>query len=246
MANILSRLWSAVTGPKKGTTAPRDEKAAKAALTDRLITGYRPNLAGGLWWGENDTPDLWRVFRDIPAMTAHPKVSLSLNYYKAGIAGAAFEVEDASSPEAAKFIVDEASRFWRSQREAAQCSYEYGRGGGELIYHEEGGYLRLLELQPFAGTDCLPLVKDKTRFVGVRVNNADYNKAGAADLWTARPGLPAKGWWHAHRRKYSRWYGWPQAYAAWRPWRRLAGRDGAEDIVDGGVYRFAFARRIVG
>lgn len=52
--------------------------------------------------------------------------------------------------------------------------------------------------------------------------------------------VPAKGFWFAHRPRFNRFYGQSQMLAAWRPYRRLAGQDGAEYVIDAGIYRFAF------
>lgn len=242
MARILSKIWDFVRSPFGGAASPRDRKSAESALKDRLVTGYRPTLAGAGFWGENDTPDLGRMLSDVSAMCAHPVVEHSLGYFKSGIAKAEIGVEDASSPEHGKFALSEAKRFWTKHLRAAQSSYEYGRGGAELVYADEDGALRLAAFDPFAGLDCYPLIAG-SRYMGIRLRRADHVKGdpkGRNELWGPTPSIPAKGWWHAPNRKFSRWYGVPRLYAAWRPWRRLAGRDGAEDIVDGGIFRFAF------
>jgi hypothetical protein len=241
LAGILSRVWDFVRKPLGKAPSPRDRREAERALSDRLVTGYRPTLSGAGFWGENDTPDLARMLSDVSAMLAHPRVSHSLEYFKSGIAKAQFAVEDASSPKAGEFCLEEAERFWSKHRWAAQTADEYGRGGAELVYAEEGGLLRLAAFDSFAGVDCYPLVAGG-KYAGIRLRRADQIKGshGRNELWGPRPGLPAKGWWYAPNRRHSRWYGMPRLYPAWRPWRRLAGRDGAEDIVDGGVYRFAF------
>jgi hypothetical protein len=235
LAGILSRLIAFATSPFLASPNEAQKREAQRVLTDRVVEGYRPTLPGADFWGESGTPALSRMMQDVEAMVAHPRVSHALEYFKAGIANATIEVEDASSPEVGEFAAAEAMRFWSKCRRPAQRSYEYGRGGGELIYQEEGGLLRLVALEAFSGLDCVPLVRG-SRYVGMRVNGSE----GRNDLWGPTAGLPAKGWWHAHDRRYSRWYGVPRLYASWRPWRRLAGKDGAEDIVDGGVYRFAF------
>jgi hypothetical protein len=238
LASILSRLIAFATSPFKGKGGAPSRKDVDRVLKDRIVENYRPTLPGSGFWGDTGAPDLSRLMGDVEAMVAHPRVSHALDYFKAGIANAMIEVEDASSPEVGKFAQDEAMRFWGRHRRAAQRSYEYGRGGSELIYADEGGALRLAGLEAFCGLDCSPLVRDN-RYVGIRVRGTEAGGTSAG-LWGPRPGLPAKGWWHAHDRRYSRWYGVPRTYPAWRPWRRLAGKDGAEDIVDGGVYRFAF------
>jgi hypothetical protein len=70
--------------------------------------------------------------------------------------------------------------------------------------------------------------------------------SGTKDLWLATDDIPAKGVWYAHCPRYHRWYGQSQLLGAWRPWRRLAWKDGAETVTDGGIYRFAYAGPVVG
>lgn len=64
----------------------------------------------------------------------------------------------------------------------------------------------------------------------------------AAEVWQSQPNLnlPAKGFWFAHDKRWHLWYGRTQCLGSWRPWRRLAGQDGAEHVIDHGVYRYAF------
>ena len=225
-----------------GETVPRAE--AKALLTDDVIVGYRPNLPAATFWdGSNDTPWLQRVILDVEAMLAHPRVLAALGYYKAGIANAEIDHVEASSPDVERFATTEFLRFWQTQRLACQRSYDYGRGGYECIYSDEDGVFRLRTLRDFFPMDVGVLTK-RDQYCGLRVRSGAGrgDAASVMDLWG--PGnagaLPAKAFWLSHNRRYSRWYGWPQLYGSWRPWRRLAGRDGAEEIVDGGVYRFAF------
>src|SRR5262249_5902837 len=52
--------------------------------------------------------------------------------------------------------------------------------------------------------------------------------------------LPAKALWYAHNPRYNHWYGQSQLLGAWKPWRRLGWKDGAEQSMDGGIYRFAY------
>jgi hypothetical protein len=70
----------------------------------------------------------------------------------------------------------------------------------------------------------------------------NYRVKPGEEIWRANTkfNMPAKGFWFAHRRRYNQWYGHSQLYGAWRPWKRLATQDGAEQVVDGGIYRFAY------
>lgn len=214
--------------------APEQKRQAVRALTEDMIADYRPaRAAAGISDGSADTPSLPRMLEDVEAMLAHPRVAISLTYYKGGVAGAELELEDASSPEVGAWALAEAQRFWQRGRGPAQRSYDYGRGGSEAVYTNEDGSLRLDRLQAFHPLDCRVLTTEN-KYAGIRVVGA----AGRAqELW-GPSWLPAKGFWMAHNLRYSRWYGFPQTYPAWRPWRRLAGRDGAEEITDGAVYKY--------
>ena len=239
MFGALKKLFGlAASRPRTGSPPPEVRREAQRILTDDVVTGYRPNSPLMGWWdGASNLPNLWQMLQDVEAMCAHPRVSAALSYYKSGIAGAELEIEDASSPEHGEFALSEAKRFWQRGRAPVQRSYEYGRGGSQPIYTIEDGRLRLERMDAYHPLDTVVLLRNKGRqFSGVRVKRS---QGASEDLW---PGgwLPAKGFWHAHNIRYSRWYGMPQTYPAWRPWRRLAGRDGMEEVIDGGLYRFAY------
>lgn len=222
---------------------PNQSATAERVLTSEVACGYRPTMPGAGFWGNDaQTPNLARMIQDVEAMVAHPRIEAAMTYYKSGIAGATVVLDEeggptASSPAVGDFALAEARRWWRRARVASQRSYEYGRGASEVVYEREGGHLRLKAAHPFNAMDCRPLVLSK-EYAGVRVSGGAGG--GPLDLPGPRLGLPSKAFWFAPFKRYSRWYGVPRVYAAWRPWRRLAGQDGAEDIIDGGVYRFAF------
>lgn len=221
-----------MAAPAPSPTSPARREAART-LTDEVTAGHAaPRPGAGFWNTSSDTPNMGQMLSDVEPMMAHPRVEAALSYYTAGVAQAEFAIEAASSDECGQFALSEAKRFWQRCLSDAQRSYEYGRVGGELVYTSEEGPLRIDYLKPFAGLSALPLVRGKD-YYGVRARS----NLGVTDL----PGpswMPAKGFWHAHNTRYSRLFGFPQLYPAWRPWRRLAGRDGAEDIIDGAVYRF--------
>ena len=95
----------------------------------------------------------------------------------------------------------------------------------------------------FAPQDTFILTKDYVP-VGVRVRN--ILEVGDVDLPMASEEIPAKALWYAHEARYNQHYGRSALRGAWRPWRRLAWKDGAESVVDGGVYRFAYCGPVVG
>lgn len=216
------------------------KRQAERELVEEVAAGYRPTMAGDLFWDPRKpidpcVPDIFRFFQEIEAMVVHPCVHDAMEVYRSGIAEAQFEVEAASSPEVGRFALQELQRFWKRARPDAQRSYEYGRGAFEVVYEVEDGLLRLSHLIPFMPPDAHILTRNND-YVGIRVRG---QRGGMVEL-AGPTWRPAKGYWHVHHRRYHRWYGWSQLYSAWRPWRRLAARGGAEDNIDGGIYHYAF------
>jgi len=203
-------------------------------------------------------------------MMIHPVVLSALNYFKSGIAGAEFWGGPAAdgnpqgkpisdSPEVATFVMEHCHRYWDRAVPLLQAGYEYGWIAGENLYREEDGYMQWDGLLQFSPRDVYLLTQD-TKPVGVRVKQVAVEKideeqkrrqkvAGAApgvvDLWMASEDVPAKGLWYAHNPRYSQFYGQSQLLGAWRPWRRLAWKDAAETVVDGGYYRLGYAGPLI-
>jgi hypothetical protein len=220
---------------------PSSRAEAESVLTGAPLTdGYRPTLpVQAFQLGQSWIP--WTsIYGDIEAMLIHPRIVLPYSYYKAGIAHADFKIT-ANSPEVQRFHEIMLRRFWERSLTQVQHGYDYGWLGAELCYQNEKGYLTYKGLQDFHAFDTWALT-NKHRYVGVVVQSIEG--AGKVRLWGPRR-WPAKGFWFAHKRRYNRWYGRSQLIGAWRPYRRLATRDGAEEVVDGGFYRFAYRGPIV-
>lgn len=213
------------------------EKVEKLLTAEMpMSAGYRPNSPTIAFWSDSYVP-LVRVLYDVEAMCIDSAIALPLAYYKSGIAHIEVEIKG-SSPEVEQFAHAEFEKFWERCLEQVQHGYEYGWNGYEPMYETSKGLLGLDRLESFIPFDTAVLTKDKN-FHGVRVKNVTGVK-GPVDLWAARPGLPAKGFWYVHHPRYNRYYGRTQMFAAWRPWRRLSGRDAAEDIMDAAVYRLGY------
>src|SRR4029077_15113331 len=113
-------------------------------------------------------------------------------------------------------------------------------------YKVEKGLLRFSTLFDFHPMDCWALTKDG-KYKGVSVHGqgpSGYHARGAVRLWGPQR-WPAKGLWLWHKRRLSRWYGLSQLYGAWLPWRRLAAKDGAEEVQDGAFYRLGYQGPLV-
>lgn len=228
-----------------GYHEPTSSGEAERELVGRpLSVGYKPSLSSTYLLGD-DPAGYWgtmqSVLRDAEAMLRHPRVALPLEYYKSGIASAKFTVK-APSKEIAKFAHGTLSRFWERSLTQAQMSYDYGWAGYEVAYRLQRGRLEydgLHHLHPFD----VWAVTDRGAYRGFSVQGTlDYRGRGLNGklfLWGPTH-WPAKGLWLSHNLRFSRYYGQSQLYGAWKPWRRLAGRDAAEEVIDGGVYRFAY------
>ena len=87
----------------------RTEAQVERALTgDPFTLGYRPSGASSAFWGSDGTrPNLQQFMLDVEAMMAHPRVLISLGYYKSGISMMKATVSKASSPEVADWAASE-------------------------------------------------------------------------------------------------------------------------------------------
>jgi hypothetical protein len=249
-----SLLWG--DAPSKNGTAER-QQIQENLTGDPLTEGYRPTIPE--WTFDGDMmPQFWLI-RDIERMLIHPMVRNALNYFKSGISGAQFwgganplNPDDqmglpvcAENPQVGEFVLEQCNRFWDRGVPKIQGGYDYGWIGSENLFVDDYGQLKWDDLHQFAPRDAHILTQD-SKPVGVRIKNireAKNERAvnGAVDLWLASRDVPAKGLWYAHDPRYHIYYGQSQLFGAWRPWRRLGWKDGAETVIDTGVYRFGFS-----
>jgi hypothetical protein len=244
-------------------------------LMDDMTIGYKPTLPlEGMWLaGTGDMPQI-TLRRDLEFMQMHPVVSIALDYYKSGIAGAEFwggpdqknpDNEQgrpiSPDPHVAQFVLMHAERFWaRAIPHLQDGAYPYGWAPGEYVYKEVGGMMVWSHLKPFHPNDGFILTY-KNRPVGIRIKNIRETIAGDGtsggtvegkdpsggmiDLWFASNHIPAKAMWYAHRPRFGQHYGRSQLIGAWRPWRRLGWRDGVEQVIDAAVYRAGYKGPVV-
>ncbi len=252
-------------------TQPPDADRAhwEEILSQPLTEGYKPTVPFWALYSTDAIPQFY-LLRDIEIMMTHPVVRNALDYFKGGISGAEFwggEAPDGNpmgkpitdDPIVEAFVKDQCQRYWDRGVPKIQGGYEYGWIGCEALYVNDGDGLRWDDFYQFSPRDTYLLTQDN-RPIGVRVKNihtspadaevksiaGEFRGKGTRDLWLASDDIPAKGVWYAHCPRYHRWYGQSQLLGAWRPWRRLAWKDGAETVTDGGIYRFAYAGPVVG
>lgn len=232
-------------------------KIEEKLLGEPLTTGYRSSSPTDFPIGLDGWP-LFTLHRDIAYMLRHPIVRSRLNYFKAGIAGAEFwGGEDLENPDNDKgrpicpdnlqvgaWVKEQCERYWDRGVPKLQRGYDFGWVGAECLYKDDRGFLQWDDLLQFSPNDAF-LLTQTSKPVGVRVKNVREASDGKVDLWLASEDVPAKGLWYAHCPLDGAYYGQSQLYGAWRPWRRLAWKDGAETVLDGGVYRYAYAGPIV-
>ena len=235
--------------PLPQVAVPQTEAQAEAALTGQpMALSYRATIPIMSYYGAGGVPVLNQtLWADVENMLTHPAVSGPLGYYKAGIANVEFEIKTKRS-DVGEYVHHMIRRFWERSLAQGQRSYEYGWMAGEICYREENALLCYESLFDFYPLDVYALTH-KNRYCGAAIHNIqggagtglyDGGAQGVLRLWGPYK-YPAKVFWYAHNKRYQRFYGQSQLYAAWRPWRRLAFRDGAEESLDGGFYRYLYA-----
>jgi hypothetical protein len=252
-----SILWE---HPNQNGRADKGE-VQETLIGEPLTNGYKPSLPN--WALEWDWMPQIYLIRDVELMLTHPVVRACLGYFKSGISGAQFwggpnplNPDDqvglpicATNPEVGNFVQEQCNRFWDRGVPKIQGGYDYGWIGCENLFSEESGQLRWEDLIQFSPRDTYMLTHE-SRPIGCRIKNIteitnERAPNGQVDLWFASKDVPAKALWYAHDPRYHHYYGQSQLFGAWRPWRRLAWKDGAETVIDMGVYRFAFPGPII-
>ncbi|MDE2097170.1 MAG: hypothetical protein KGL39_07980 [Patescibacteria group bacterium] len=229
-------ILSGLANPAGGMPEPDNAKDAESVLAGEPLTlGYRPSLPVSTFWDRAGSY-VTTILPDVEAMMLHPHIFMPYSYYKSGIATCEFEVK-ANSAALKRDAESWINRFWERSLDSLQHSYDYGWNGYEVCYTWEDGKLVFDSLQDFFPLDVWVMTQDR-QYRGVAVQNVQGAK-GKVRLWGPQH-WPAKGFWFAHNRRFHRWYGRSQLYGAWRPWRRLAFRDGMEEVVDGACYRMGY------
>lgn len=240
------------------TEAVANGQASRASVEDvlagpPLTEGYRPAVP--IHMLEADWLPQIYLFRDVELMLTHQSVRTALEYYKAGVSGAEFYggpdpadpdneagLPISEDPDVARFVHASCHAYWERGVPLAQAGYEYGWLGCEPRYARESGLLLWEGFHQFSPRDTF-LLTEENRPVGVRVKGV--RGKDDVDLWLGSRDVPAKGFWYAHRPRYSQFYGQSQLFGAWRPWRRLAWKDAAETVIDAGFYRFAYSGPVI-
>lgn len=244
---------------------PEQNSVAKAelekVLTEPLTVGYRPTIPLWAMGRDNEPMPQFYLMLDVERMMIHSHVHNCLELYKSGISGAEFwggpntdMPEDPNglpicpeNPEVGQFVQQQCNRFWdRGVPKLQNCAYPYGWGAGENLYSNENG-LEWDDLTDFSPCDSFLLTLEE-RPVGVQVKQIQSpggDSKGTADLWFATKDVPAKALWYAHNPRYNQFYGQSQLLRAWRDWRRLATKNAAETVLDGGMFRLGYCAPLI-
>lgn len=203
-------------------------------LGEYQTAGYKPMLPIYQFRDEYWNP--FDFFWDIESMLKHDSIITPMANVMAPVGQMQVKME-ASSTRIVKFLLDQWQNFLENYVPLLQeDAYPYGWMAGECVYATEGGKYVLDDFHDFHPRDTLPLVQ-KGKVVGVQVRQGI--PSGSRDLPNFRGRIPCKGFWYAHRPRYGQRYGRSQIEGAWKPWRRLTGREGAEEMADIALYRYA-------
>jgi hypothetical protein len=215
---------------------PIDSKSAaqaEAQLSQELSAGYRPNLP--IYSTNAEHLYSPQFFLDIEPMRLHPAIHLPLMYRLGAVAHPEWKLEG-SDPDVVAEGSDLIQWFWSN---AVGRLYEegccYGYSAGEVVYEVRDGLLAPKTFKPFSSRGTQPLLSG-TKPVGVAVQSSYGSEA--LRLWAFRESVPNKAVWYTHNASHGGRYGRSALRPVWRPWRRLSGRDGAEEIADLAMYRY--------
>ncbi len=213
------------------------QEAEHILVSSPLSRGYKPTIPAWSFVDMSTGLYLNTVLNDVERMLLHPIVADVYDAWKSAIHHAEFQI-NANSPEVKRFCEIMYDRFWTRSLDQAQLQSDYGWNGFEVGYAKEKGYLTYQGLWDFCPFDTWAL-SSQYRYAGISVRNVPGTK-GMLRLWGPLR-WPAKAFWLVHNKRWNKYYGRSQLYAAWIPWRRLAHRDGLQDVLDAGWYRYAFS-----
>jgi hypothetical protein len=234
----------AASGPRQAAarrSGRRDHPAARvgpqvaARLEDELTRGAVPTYTPSLPIHNSRYGDRldYDFYFDIEYMRRHPAIRLPLQWVMGPLAHGEAEVE-ARTPAEAMFIAQQWQWFWATGRRRVQDEgYSYGRAPTEVVYDVRDGLLVQHSMTTFSARDAQALVEGG-KPVGILVRGG---KDGERRMWGWREDVPNKSFWYAHLARHGRRQGESQFWAAYRHWRRLAGRKGGEELLDLGMYR---------
>ena len=247
-----ARNGNSIQSDPNGVNAPQTRTEAGEALENPLplTLGYRASSYTGLFGTQNQGRFAsTMLLGSIEYMLEHPDVKLPYGCYKSGISNVRFKVK-AGSQAQADFAHDLYTKLWSHSLKTLQLHLDYGWCGYEPMYREKAGKLHLDSIRQLHPLDTHCLTK-RGIYQGLSVSGGMGSIAGVSlgnglgmRLWG--PGKwPAKALWLSHDARWNRWYGRSQMLGAWRPYQRLTAPDCAEELIDGGIYRFAYCGPVI-
>jgi hypothetical protein len=178
----------------------------------------------------------WWFYQDVEVMRIHPCIVQPLNYVMGPLHYAEWSIA-ASSKAAGIYGANLLQWYWQhALPQLQEEAYLYGWAAQEITYEDRDGLTWPDEVTTFSSRDVQVLVRgERKERVGIRVNGTEN---GYTDLWAFRRDVPNKGFWYSHQPRAGSSYGNSVVRPAWKNWRRLAGMDGVEEIIDLAAHRF--------
>ncbi len=219
-------------GPTE-SVSPAAARGLEQQLLSPMALGYMPRLPiSRSMFSERLFFDF---YMDIDWMCRDDAIRLPLQFVMGPAAHAEAEVEG-KTHEQALFIAKQWQWFWSNGRDLIQEEgYPHGWAPAEVTYDVQDGLMVQSLIETFNPRDADPALDPKTRKpCEIQVQNTEE---GTTKLWAWRDNFPNKGFWYSHLARRGQRRGQSQIWSAYRPWLRLTGRDGAEELIDLGFYR---------
>jgi hypothetical protein len=225
-----------VSGRRDNASArvgPQAAHGLEQLLTRGLAVGYQPRLP--IHSARFGDQLYFHFYEDVEWMCRDDAVRLPLQFVMGPAAHAEWGVE-ARTPAEALFVAQQLQWFWSNAVPLVQEeAYPFGWCAGEPTYDVHDGLLVQSGFTTFNPRDADPAIDPETKKpCEVWVRNTE---AGTTKLWAYRQDIPNKAFWYAHLARRGQRRGQSQVWAAYRPWLRLTGRDGGEELIDLGMYR---------
>jgi hypothetical protein len=233
-----------ISGRRDNASARVGPKAAhglEQLLTRGLAVGYQPRLP--IYSSRFGDQLFFNFFNDVEWMCRDDSIRLPLQFVMGPAAHAEWGVEGRTNAEAL-FVAQQLQWFWSNAVPRVQGKgYPFGYCGGEMTYDVHEGLLVQSRFKIFNPRDTDPARHPTTKKpCEVWVHNT---AEGVTKLHGWREDIPNKAFWYAHLDDYDRLRGESQVWAAYRPWLRLTGRDGGEELIDLGFYRLGVPPTVV-
>ncbi len=230
---------------KNGRPAPAPVPAKAVGKVEEFLgqsfaAGYRPNLP--IYSFRSQQVLGWEFFQDIEVMRREDCVALPLNLVNSTMAFAEWDMKG-STAEAAMYAARLLLWFWRDALyPVLDDGSSYGWCPAEILMEPRDGYVYPTSIECFSPRDAVPIIDEKTKKpTGIQIVSGSGMQSDGEmrdrRMWGFRENVPNKAFWYTHMPRYGNRFGESQIRGAWKPWRRLAGIDGVQEVMDIAGYR---------